>query len=263
MPTPPRALSLAILLALPLGAAACSDGSFSGSNGAPAPSHDSGSSADGKVTTDQDANAAGADNQPQQIDANAKGGPGSDQPDQSDTDASKTGQETNTDGSANQNGIDTDKATVTGSIKKEITFGLNEVFHIGDGQYAQTACKARVQSYTLTGASFRFGFTVLTDATTVTISISTICGLNQGYGDFAALEGPNGELQHLKMTPATYENKVLSFQAATLAKGDYAIHVYSGFGQANPSDRDDFIVGNITIKGSSDVKQGEITHSPN
>lgn len=141
-----------------------------------------------------------------------------------------------------------------------VVFGEKGVYRVGDGQARNTSCKQAVFSYELEGAEYSFLFNVSQDSTKVTLQIGRICGIDSGHSNSVKII--NVETNSVAAT-ATLETKVFGesdetfspFASSTLVlpKGKYAIRVVSDHKDGPGSDRDDFIIGNISLKGDKPI----------
>jgi hypothetical protein len=133
-----------------------------------------------------------------------------------------------------------------------IVYGQDKVFHIGDGRFENTSCKEEVSQLPLNGNAYFFQFEVLNDNTSVNINVAKICGLDYQTNTFeiyalsSRLQG-----QYIPLSATT-----IAGTPVTLKKGAYSVLLTSGWGQDgdNRSDRDDYIVGKVTVEGSQAVR---------
>ena len=149
--------------------------------------------------------------------------------------------------------------TILQPSKNDITIGGSKVFHIGNGQDADSSCQVGLFFYPTRGIQYFFEFNVLQDNTPIDISIDRICGVD--YQTNFAYFGPTAATVtpiQTKQIPVGASN--LKFDSTTLNKGTYVIIVESKENPANNNDRDDFVVGKIHIKTTPDkqITQGKV-----
>jgi hypothetical protein len=140
---------------------------------------------------------------------------------------------------------------VTQPNPNTIIFGQDKVFHIGDGRFENTSCKEEVSQLPLNGTAYFFQFEVPTDNTSVTVNVAKICGTDYTTNTFEIFSG-NTRLQGQYVKTATPS---IAGTALTLKKGIYTIVLTSGWGNdGGASDRDDYIVGKVTVSGNQPVR---------
>ena len=152
---------------------------------------------------------------------------------------------------------------------KEIEFGGDEVYRIGDGSSgANSACIGEVKSHDLKGTIYYFQFEVLEDDSRVDVSIGKLCGVDQASFTSVALQDDSKNLIDSEITvpidaAGSRSSPYLPIESQVLKKGIYSIVVTSKntAGRAskssapNADEYDDFVVGKIQIKSDKTVKQ--------
>lgn len=139
---------------------------------------------------------------------------------------------------------------------KEIEFGSNKVFHIGDGNMDDSTCKARMGLfYPTRGVQYFFEFEVLEDQSLINVSANTLCGVDYNNVNTAALV----------KSGTTYANQAIPKGASSLYmnplvlnKGLYMLIVESHPNTTNRNDRDDFLVGKIKINSNKTLRAGRV-----
>lgn len=164
-----------------------------------------------------------------------------------------SGQTTNgqipTNGQNTQNGPSNQISQPT---PNSIVFGQDKVFHIGDGRFENTSCKEEVSQLPLNGTAFFFQFEVLNDNTTVNINVAKICGVDYQTNTFEIYAlSSRVQGQYIPLTATT-----LAGGPVKLNKGAYSVLLTSGLGKDgdNTTDRDDYIVGKVTVEGNQAVR---------
>ncbi len=243
------------LLAFAL-AAACNQGEFTGGGTKKA-------SGDGKKK-DVSPNTDKGDKGPKGLgnpDKEEDGGPN----DHSDGDKDKTDNGDNVNDLLNGLlGDDGAEDSGTAVSPDEVVFGGNKVFHIGDSQMQQGSCTGEVGILSTAGARYYFEFQVKEPDTTVTINVNRICGVD--YGDsnvFAVAHAGSYVKEQLLVKGATEA----TMTTGSLQPGRYAIAIESRADSKeriaeNPKnegtiDRDDYLVGEVRIKGSKPITPGK------
>ena len=127
------------------------------------------------------------------------------------------------------------------------------MFHIGDGRFENTSCKEQIAALPLSGTAYFFQFEVLNDNTAVTVNAARICGVDYGTDTFELYSG-TVRIQG-KFIPRGISG--FSADAIMLKRGVYSVVLTSGLGR-DPgdatNDRDDYIVGNVTVQGNQAVR---------
>ena len=134
-----------------------------------------------------------------------------------------------------------------------IVYGIDQVFHIGDGRFEGTSCKQEVSQLALAGNAYFFEFEVLTDSTQMTIDVAKLCGIDYTTNTYELYSG-RSVVQGLGIP--LVETKLTS-PRISLNKGVYTIILAAGFGAGagqSRKDLDDYIVGSVTVNGSKPVK---------
>ena len=134
-----------------------------------------------------------------------------------------------------------------------IIFGRDKVFHIGDNKYENTSCKEQIAQLPLEGNAYFFQFEVLNDNTMVDINVGKICGIDYTSNTYELYSGKNRvQGRYIPRQGTTVEGTNLM-----LRRGTYNVVLSSGLGRYNSSskpDLDDYVVGNVTIKGNQAIK---------
>lgn len=242
------------LLAFAFAAAACNQGEFTGS-GAKKASGD-GKKQDASPTTDK------GDKGPSDLgnpDKEEDGGPN----DNSDDSKGKEGDNVN-DLLNGLIGDDGAEDTGTAVSPDEVVFGGNKVFHIGDSVMQNGSCTGEVGILSTAGARYYFEFQVKEPDTTVTINVNRICGVDYGDSNVFAVAHSGSYLQEQKLTKGSTS---ATMTTGSLQPGRYAIAIESRADSQerlaeNPKnagtvDRDDYLVGEVRIKGSKPITPGK------
>jgi hypothetical protein len=134
-----------------------------------------------------------------------------------------------------------------------VIFGRDRVFHIGDNKYENTSCKEQIAALPLEGNAYFFQFEVLNDNTTVEINVGKICGIDYTSNTYELYSGRNRvQGRYIQRMGTTVEGTNLM-----LRKGTYNVVLSSGLGRYNYSarpDLDDYVVGNVTVKGNQAIR---------
>jgi hypothetical protein len=132
-----------------------------------------------------------------------------------------------------------------------VVFGKDKVFHIGDGRFQNTSCKDEVSQLPLNGTVYYFDFQVLNDNTLVNIDVGRVCGVDYTSNSFSIIGSVPVQQ---KSVPLSTTN--LKADQANLMRGNYRIYLASGWGRDGDSapDLDDFIVGQVTVRGNKEVR---------
>ncbi len=154
---------------------------------------------------------------------------------------------------------------------KNVEFGAAEIFRIGDGYAHKTsACVGTVNTYKLSGTKYFFQFEVMEDDTGVDLSIGRVCGVDNPEHDVFSLLNESTRVIELaeKILPKESETNGVPwvpYPAFKLKKGIYSVVIHSKNkeGKVYPAgtpivpekdEYDDFIVGNIKVKATKQVK---------
>lgn len=134
-------------------------------------------------------------------------------------------------------------------------FGDTRSFHIGDGQFENTSCRAQVASLPLNGSVYFYQFQVMQDNTTVTINVNGVCGVDYVSNtlQLAQIAQTNSKIGQIAVPVGA---STLGLPSAVLNRGVYAVYIYSGRGDNNrgpDTDFDDFVVGRVQINGNQQV----------
>jgi hypothetical protein len=140
---------------------------------------------------------------------------------------------------------------------KEIRFGVDRVFRIGDDNYPNSSCKEQVASYQLSGTRYFFEFEVTEPQTLIDISINRVCGVDYMLTNTTRLMKNNMIYQVL---PLVKGSDKIQYQALTLDPGKYAVIVESmvNYTQVRKGDFDDFVVGDIAVKANKKIAGGNV-----
>lgn len=134
-----------------------------------------------------------------------------------------------------------------------VIYGRNRTFHIGDNKYENTSCKEEVASLPLEGNAYFFQFEVLNDNTTVEINVGRICGVDYTSNTYELYSGRDRlQGRYLQRLGTS-----ISGTSMTLRKGTYNVVLSSGLGRYNSNsapDLDDYVVGNVTVKGNQAIR---------
>lgn len=142
---------------------------------------------------------------------------------------------------------------------REIVFGGDKVFHIGDGRFPASSCQSQLRAYDLSGTKYSFEFEVLEDNTLVEMDVLTVCGVDYGDSNYIRLlkNGSENVEQELLRVGA----RRADLDSMTLQKGRYMIQVESGRNTTagvEGGDNDDFIVGKVRIRASKNISPGSV-----
>jgi hypothetical protein len=238
-----RALAGAAVATLVASTAACSGSTFSGQNG----------KADKEkpkvATKDESAGASGA------LDADGTRSVPSDDKDEDKgkSDKKKAKDDDDDLGKGDKPGTDADQA---GTVTKDVGFGTSKTFHIGNGLFAPDSnCAFELNGEQLTGQRFLFAFEVRENDTRVKIQVNKICGIDTDSNASGIMQGD--KIVSSKVLGIADNNAGFTTSTVRLNKGKYTFVVASGdFGYG---DIDDFIVGEVHIRGDKKLVKGEVT----
>lgn len=142
----------------------------------------------------------------------------------------------------------------------EIVFGSNKVFHIGDGQMSGSSCLGELFTFSLAGKQYYFEFEVTQPGTAINLTIEKVCGVDYPDTNYVSIQQNGAAIVTPQLISAGALN--LAVPSATLNAGKYVVLVESRVGTASgiggPGDADDFVVGNIRIKGTKAIKPGKV-----
>ena len=148
---------------------------------------------------------------------------------------------------------------ITQENDNEVTTGPGKVFRIGDGAASATSCAAQVTPVGVRGKIYYFEFQVTKEATDVAISFGVTCGIDYSDTNFIILKKGAAEIYKQNMSK-NVSNQGMPNQS--LGVGKYTIIVESRTGTndpaGNPTDFDDFLVGELKVKASKPIKAGLI-----
>ncbi|WP_141732725.1 hypothetical protein [Oligoflexus tunisiensis] len=172
--------------------------------------------------------------------------------------------------------VETEKtADATPTVNAE--FGVDGVFRIGDGTAgAQSACVGELKSFDLKGTIYYFQFEVLNDDTQVELSIGKICGVDRADTNVVSVIRSDSGTEQLpeKVLPTDASQLAqpvwTPFPAFKLQKGTYSVVVTSKNVLGKPKapgpattpsgvdDHDDFLIGNIILKGDKPIQSVKV-----
>ncbi len=130
---------------------------------------------------------------------------------------------------------------------REIEFGSDKVFRIGDNDFGASSCRRELKAFDLSGTRYFFEFEVVNPDTVVTVEIRRICGVDYDETNFVRMQKDGAVLSEQRLVSGSASFAVGS---QTLQAGKYSVVVES---LPNQGDNDDFIVGNIYLKGSKQI----------
>lgn len=126
------------------------------------------------------------------------------------------------------------------------------MFRLGDNRASATSCGNRVHRKAVKGNTFYFDFEVLQDNTSVDVLVADICGVDYIQSNSIGF-GLKDNVPQEKY-PTTPGMREYRFSPKTLNRGQYRITIKSRPNPAENNDSDDFIVGDVRIKASTDVR---------
>lgn len=142
---------------------------------------------------------------------------------------------------------------------REIVFGGDKVFHIGDGKFSASTCQRQLNAYSLSGTKYSFEFEVLEDATVVQLDVLTVCGVD--YSDSNTINLIQSGSTNLETDFIRAGASRTGLNSLSLSKGRYAIMVESTKNTSagvSGGDNDDFIVGQIRVRASKNITAGNV-----
>lgn len=145
------------------------------------------------------------------------------------------------------------------SNDREIIFGGDKVFHIGDGRFPASSCQSQLRAYELSGTKYSFEFDVVEDGTFVEMDVLTVCGVD--YSDSNYLRLVKNGSENLEQERLIAGRLRADLKNMTLQKGRYMIQVESTLNTrvgVEGGDNDDFIVGKVRIRASKKVIAGSV-----
>lgn len=146
--------------------------------------------------------------------------------------------------------------------QNEVIFGGNKTFHIGDGEFnASSDCASEIHAYNLKGTRYFFEFQVLANDTVVDVSIGKICGIDYDASNSIVLQTSTTTLDQKPLAKGQTSG---AFTTQRLNQGTYTILVESR-ASSDPKDQgdhDDYIVGQVTVKGDKPIKAGKVGARP-
>jgi hypothetical protein len=157
-------------------------------------------------------------------------------------------------------GTDSDTAASTQVNDNEIVFGTNKVFRIGNNKAAGSSCQIELLTFTLAGTKYYFEFEVTQPDTQINMTIEKVCGIDYPDTNYVSIQQGTTAIVQPQLITAGASN--VAVPTATLGVGKYVVLVESRTGTTSgigdPDDNDDFIVGNIRIKGTKAIKPGKV-----
>lgn len=142
---------------------------------------------------------------------------------------------------------------------REIVFGGNKVFHIGDGKFPASSCQRQLNAYELSGTKYAFEFEVTEDGTTLEMDVLTVCGVDYSDSNYINLVQKGGSNMRRELIRAGVSRAGL--RTMTVGKGRYEILVESSRNSSagvEGGDNDDFIVGQVRIRASKNINPGNV-----
>jgi len=154
-----------------------------------------------------------------------------------------------------------DPTTTTEPVKqitdRNIQFGVDKVFHIGDNNYPDSSCKEQIDSYQINGNRYFFEFEVTEPQTQLNIAVNKLCGIDYLLSNSTrfAREGTVLQVQPLLPTSGS-----IIYQGLTVEPGRYSVIVEStkNFNKVRSGDFDDFIVGNVIVNANKPIRNGSV-----
>jgi len=146
-------------------------------------------------------------------------------------------------------------ATPAAAAAKVLTFGQGTDFQIGNNTVspAQNAdCVSRLDKVGLSGHGMRYPMVINAASATVTIALTDLCGLR--YASTNRIRIKSGAVSRFDQAIAANATR-FDIPSTTLAQGTYYLEVESLYNNFS-FDRDDFIIGGISITTSDDVSIG-------
>lgn len=155
--------------------------------------------------------------------------------------------------------LGTNSGTLTQDNENEVTTAPGKAFRIGDGAASGTSCAEQVTPVGVAGKKYYFEFQVTRDSTQVDISFGITCGIDYGDTNFMILTKGGVEVIKQQMNKNTSGQ---GLPTQTLGIGNYTVVVESRTGTTdpigNPTDYDDYLVGELKIKSNKPIKAGKI-----
>jgi len=142
---------------------------------------------------------------------------------------------------------------------REIVFGGDKVFHIGDGKFSASTCQRQLNAYSLSGTKYSFEFEVLEDATVVQMDVLTVCGVD--YSDSNTINLIQSGSTNMEKDFIRAGASKTGLNSLSLSKGRYAVMVESTKNTSagvSGGDNDDFIVGQVRIRASKNIAPGNV-----
>lgn len=143
---------------------------------------------------------------------------------------------------------------------KEVSFGENKLFHVGDNGNSHSSCAELENRYALDGEAYFFNFTLLKENTTVTIEVRHVCGVD--YGDTNKVSIVRNGVAVYTATLAPQVTRVDVPSQLLTSVGEYSFRVVSLAGSktpypdAVPTDKDDYVIGGIRVSADKPIRPG-------
>jgi hypothetical protein len=131
-----------------------------------------------------------------------------------------------------------------------LRFGMTREFHLGNNDYSGSACKPRINTVALFGSLLSIRFRVAADDTRAAFHFTGICGLD--HDDVARIRIKRGTAV-IKTVSIKTSSPEIVFGFDALTAGDYTLELESLEISETNKDRDDFIIGDITILSNAPI----------
>lgn len=142
----------------------------------------------------------------------------------------------------------------------DVVYGGNKIFHIGDSRMDGSTCNSVVAALSTAGRRYYFEFQVKEAGTTVTINVNKICGVDYSDSNVLAIAHSGSYVKEQKLVKDATNATITS---DSLEPGRYAVAIESrvsaeAVGEAKAAnDVDDYLVGEVRIKGSRPIAPGK------
>lgn len=143
--------------------------------------------------------------------------------------------------------------------------GNGRVFHIGDNEMENSTCLGNLTVEPLSGTGFYFEFDVAETVTQVDIQIVDICGVDYSDSNYMSLTKDGGVFKDGFISKGgLFAKSDVDLGKITLDVGHYVLMVESRPNQRSitpqtpEGDRDDFIVGKVTIHSDHPLVKGRV-----
>lgn len=219
-----------------------------------------GSTGGSTIPNSSDGMAGGADSTDSTTDGPSAGSPGAPSPDDASPDGGDEG---------------ADLPSDDGQPPPQVRFGASEdgSFHLGNGEFSNSSCKNRLLVSDLSGVEFDFVFRVLSAGMVERIDIKDVCGidlpLQNGAGTAPVvseimskaqlLDASGKVLAKIEVTTANNSTGAMLANGVELAPGLYRLRISAGsFRTTRGSDVDDFMVGEVSVRGTFSATRVDI-----